>query len=193
MNMNKILITLITVIVSSGFSPVYAKVQPSPVNQDSSVSWSKVTKDAFEGKIVYDKDFEEFGGNAIVSSWSPQAIRLTYFRQEREIDYYRQVQKTRTVRRNNKDQQETYWESEPVYKYNTYTKTPESMMFSIKGEIYTYEGGKVSESLASALANAPNENMTIRLVWEDGSTTDTTIGSGTVRAWKEIYQLRIEN
>jgi len=188
--MNKLFTQIIftLVIFFHGIFPVEAKIQPSPVNQDSSVPWSKVIEDNFEGKIVYDKNFDGFGQSAIVSSWSKQAIRLTSFWQEKKIDYYRQVQRTRTVRRNNKNVEEVYWESEPVYKTVWYTKNPESIMFSIRGQVYTYEGGKISEELVSALAHAPEGNVTIRLVWEDGSTTDTVIGSGTVKAWKTIYE-----
>lgn len=188
--MNKLFtqIILILILVSSDIFPVQAKVQPSPVNQDSSVSWSKVTDDPFEGKIVYDKDFDGFGSAAIVSSWSKQGIRLSYFWQEKKVDYYRQVQKTRTVKRNNRNEEETYWESEPVYKTVSHSKNPESIMLSINGQVYTYEGGVISEELASVLANAPAKNVKIRISWSDGSTTDSTIGSGTVKAWKQIYQ-----
>ncbi|MBD2395016.1 hypothetical protein WEU38_15230 [Cyanobacterium aponinum AL20118] len=170
--------------------PAMAKVQPSPINQDSSVPWSKVTEDSFEGKIVYDKDFGGFGESyAIVSSWSKQAIRLSYFWQIKEVDYYKQVKRTRSVWRNNKYEEEVYWDREPVYKYSWKSKNPEYIMFSINGQLYEYQGGKISDDLMSALANAPSTNLKIRLVWSDGSTTDATIGSGTVNAWKTIYQM----
>lgn len=189
--MNKLFtpILIIFVVTFCGVFPVEAKVQPSPVNQDSSVPWSKITDDPFEGKIVYDKDFDGFGGShAVVSSWSSQAIRITYFWQEKKVDYYKQVKRTRTVQRNNRNEEEVYWETEPVYKTDWLNKNPETIIFSLNGKIYNYEGGKISDELATALANAPNGNMKIRLVWSDGSTTDTTIGSGTVKAFKTIYQ-----
>lgn len=171
------------------FSVVYsveAKIQPSPVNQDSSVPWSKVIDDPFDGKIIYDKDFND--NYAIVSSWSNQSIRLTYFWQEKKLDYYKQVRRTKTVTRNNRTEEEVYWESEPVYQTYWLTRNPETIMFSINGEIYHYQGGIISNDLVKALANAPDGNMKIRLVWSDQSTTDSVIGSGTVKAWKSIYQ-----
>jgi hypothetical protein len=32
------------------------------------------------------------------------------------------------------------------------------------------------------------ENMTVRLVWENGATTDMEIGKGTVAAWKTVFK-----
>ncbi len=166
-------------------SPANATIPPSPVHQDSPVPWSKVVEDPFDGKIVYDKDFGE--GYAIVSSWSKQGVRLSYFWTERQLDYYRRVQRTRKVKRDNQWQEEVYWDQEPVYKYIRKRKSPEKILFAIGGKIYEYEGGVVSDELARALISLPDQKLLVRLVWADGSTTDFYIGSATVRAWKSIY------
>lgn len=189
--MNKMISqTIISLVLLLGLNfPVMAKVQPSPVNQDASVPWSKVTNDDFEGKIVYDKDFGGFGeGYAVVSSWSNQAIRLSYYWQVREVEYYKDVRRTRSVWRNNRYEEEVYWEQEPVYKYFWKSKSPEYIIFSINGQLYEYHGGVVADDLKSALVNVPSGNLKIRLVWSGGSTTDAIVGSGTVNAWKAIYQ-----
>lgn len=45
----------------------------------------------------------------------------------------------------------------------------------------------VNSELAVALKNAPTENISIRLLTENGETVDSQIGKSTVQAWKSIY------
>ena len=45
----------------------------------------------------------------------------------------------------------------------------------------------VSNDLATALQNAPNGNVRIRLTTESGGTVDSEIGKGTVKAWRTVY------
>lgn len=168
-------------------SPVFA-VAPAPIDQDARVVWSEVVEDPFDGPIVYDKDFNPSNRSAYVSSWSEQAIRMTYTWYEQRIVGYQTVWRTRDVYVNGEKRQETYPEQEPIYESYEHSRSPQKILFSIDGEIYTYEEGPVSRELAAALIKAPLADLTIRLVWPNGGTDDITIGRGTVRAWRKIYQ-----
>ncbi|WP_069792011.1 hypothetical protein A5482_009200 [Cyanobacterium sp. IPPAS B-1200] len=180
----KILPLALTLTTLVGIS-AQAQILPSPINQNSRVPWSEVVEDPFDGNIVYDKDF---GSNhATVSSWAKDSIRLSYFRREQEITSYRNVRRTRKVWRKDRYIEEVYWETEPVYRSYWVSNTPKQILFSINGVVYRYDGEVVSDELASALANAPEGNMRIRLVWEDQRTQDVMIGGGTVRAWQQIF------
>jgi hypothetical protein len=45
----------------------------------------------------------------------------------------------------------------------------------------------ISNELAQALQTAPEGNVSIRLVTENGETVNTEIGQGTVAAWRTVY------
>ena len=46
---------------------------------------------------------------------------------------------------------------------------------------------QINPELATALKNAPSENISIRLETKSGEAVDSEIGKSTVQAWKEIY------
>jgi len=151
------------------------------------VEWSKVVKDPFDGAVVYDKHFDPGGSFEFVSRWSPQEIQATYRRFYTEIVGYRTVWQSRSVKYYGKYRTLSYPERYPVYRRFSQEKIPTAIKFAINGQVLTYEQGSVSPELAAALASAPNQNMTIRLVWENGGATDMTIGRGTVAAWKTLF------
>ncbi|MBE9222195.1 hypothetical protein IQ215_05740 [Cyanobacterium stanieri LEGE 03274] len=183
--MIKKILPLVVILTNLASISAQAQITPSPVNQDSRVPWSEVVNDPFDGKIVYDKDF---GSNhATVSSWTRNYIKLSYFQREQEIVSYRNVRRTRQVWRKDKYVEEVYWEREPIYRSYWLSDSPEQILFAIDGVVYRYDGDVVSDELASALANAPEGNMRIRLVWQNQRTQDVMIGGGTVKAWKEVY------
>jgi hypothetical protein len=57
-------------------------------------------------------------------------------------------------------------------------------VFQLPGQSSTFP---VSDELANALRNAPDENVGIRLVTESGETVDSEIGSETIKAWETGY------
>lgn len=57
-------------------------------------------------------------------------------------------------------------------------------VFQLAGQGSTFP---VSHELAEALQNAPETNISIRLVTESGETIDSEIGQGTVDAWRMVY------
>ncbi|MDX2096825.1 MAG: hypothetical protein SFW36_03545 [Leptolyngbyaceae cyanobacterium bins.59] len=176
-------LTFTLLMVPKGFA-----VQPAPINQDASVSWSSVINDPFDGRVVYDKNFGD--GFAFVSSWSMQGIRATYTTYWSTVVGYRTVWRTRTVSDgHNKRREVNYPVQEPIYESRSRKESPQAILFAISGQVYTYEGGSVTPELATALSNAPRGNMRIRLRWADGRTTDLEIGAGTVESWKSIFRV----
>ncbi len=167
-------------------APAVLAVSPAPVDQHAPVAWSTVQENPFDGKLVYDKHFED--GFAFVSVWAKRWIRATYTSYWKEIVGYRNVWKIRYVWRDGKRYEHEYLDSEPIYESRSRRKSPKALMFAINGQIYTYEKGEVPDDLAYALANAPEGRMIIRVVWHDDTTWDVPIGEGTVAAWREIYQ-----
>jgi hypothetical protein len=57
-------------------------------------------------------------------------------------------------------------------------------VFQISGENNLFQ---INPELAQALQTAPHENISIRLVTENGEVIDSEIGQGTVEAWETIY------
>jgi hypothetical protein len=152
------------------------------------IQWSKVINDSGDGPIVYDRN------DGIYSSWSKAAIRFTqnYSYQVRDADT------TETRLEKTMIGKDSY--GNPIYRddyknvqvphYHTQTDyySPTVLQFSINGKDFTYTSGVVSPELATALVNAPDSNLRLKMVWENGKTSDATIGKGTVRAWKQIFQ-----
>ncbi|UBF24751.1 hypothetical protein K9N68_24225 [Kovacikia minuta CCNUW1] len=166
-------------------APVAFAVEPAPIGENDKVQWSKVVENPFDGKIVYDKNFND--NLVFVSSWSKGGIRATYNRIESRLVGYRTVWHTRTVHRKHRKYEERYPEREPIYQKYRVEQPIKSLQFAINGQIHTYDEGPVSPELATALASAPAGNMLIRIVWRKGGTQDMEIGKGTVQSWKTIF------
>ncbi|MDX2239353.1 MAG: hypothetical protein NW224_01605 [Leptolyngbyaceae cyanobacterium bins.302] len=178
---------MLTAGVTLGIGAAAHAVPPVVVSQ-SRVEWSRVINDPFDGAVVYDKNFDPGGSFEFISRWSPQEIQATYRTFYSEWVGYRTVWRSRTVKSYGKYRSFSYPDQEPVYRRFSQEKTPSAIKFAINGQVLTYEQGAVSPELAAALASAPDENMTIRLLWEDGGATDMVIGRGTVAAWKTIFR-----
>lgn len=162
-------------------------VSPAPIASDARVRWSTVLEDPFEGTIVYDKHYSD--KFALVTSWARSGIRATYSEFDEEITGYTTVWETRRFKdKNGKERKVEVPVQQPVYKKVRSDRTPQAILLLINGKVHTYEKGPVSAALARALANAPDANLPIRLVWEDAGTMDMVIGKGTVAAWKTIFR-----
>lgn len=181
--------------VLSSFFPAFA-VQPAPIQEGSAVKWSEVVENPFDGTVVYDKHFTNHF--TIVSSWSRQAIRVTYTKKESVFEGYQTVWKTQWViedegrdKHKKKTQRlKSYPMQQAVYRTVRTNLIPDKILFAIQKQLYAYEGGQVPDKLAEALANAPTGNMQVRLAWDTGETIDVEIGQGTVKAWKAIFRLQ---
>ncbi len=167
-------------------APSALAVTPVSIDQDADVPWSNVIENPFDGKLVYDKHFgDDF---AFVTSWSKQGIKATYTEYWSEIVGYRQVWRNRRTRRRDRYFDERYSDREPIYEKRLRTRSPQALLFSSQGKIYTYTEGAVDPELLAVLANFPAGNTTIRAVWNNDQTTDFPIGEGTVEAWKSIFK-----
>lgn len=174
----------VAIVLSSAASGI--AVAPAPIGPDAKVKWSEIVRDRFDGDVVYDKNFDG-GSFTFVSSWAPQGIRATYLQYHADVVGYRTVWKSKWIKYRGKQKEVRYPEQEPIYRRYSTTKTPVAIKFAIHNQTYTYADGPVSPDLAAALRSAPNQNMTIRLVWADESTTDMEIGRGTVATWKTLF------
>lgn len=179
-------------------------VLPVTVSPNSNTEWSRVIYDPFDGPIVYDRNYDTGGSFAFVSSWSKQGIRATYTDCRTDIIGYDPAWRRPWgiglgFGRGYGGGYGRHWggwggwggylfpASEPVYRRLCEQHSPRTIRFAINGQQYTYENGMVSPELAIALKSAPTQNLTVRLVWENGATTDVAIGKNTVAAWKTIF------
>ena len=184
-------------VLSLSVTSTASAVQSAPITENFKIAWSQVVEDPFDGTVVYDKhSANEF---TFVSSWSKQGIRATYTQKRSILTGYRTTWATRWApdyackhEGNNdckhKQKLESYSTQEPVYKAIYSDRIPRKILFAIAGKIHTYESGLVSPELASALSTAPDQNMRVRLEWQDDGTTDMEIGKGTVKAWKTVFK-----
>lgn len=170
-------------------APVWA-VLPVTVNPSSRMEWSKVMQDPFDGPIVYDRNYDTRGSFAFVSSWSKQGIRATYTDCRTDVIGYAPVWRKPWGFGLGFGRRWGSWfpYEEPIYRRLCEQQSPQTIRFSINSQQYTYDNGVVSPELAAALRSAPLQNLTIRLVWENGATTDVAIGKDTVAAWKTIFK-----
>lgn len=186
--MNRFLNLGLSIGLALSMTPASLAVAPVTISQSTKVEWSRVIDDPFDGKVVYDKNFDPGGTFEFISRWSSQGIQATYKEYFSEIAGYRTVWRNDWVDTGKKRRQVRYADQEPIYRrYNT-NRTPKAIKFAINGQVLTYEQGTVSPELAAALASAPPGNMTIRLMWDDGGSTDMAIGRGTVEAWKTVFR-----
>jgi hypothetical protein len=163
-------------------------VPPVSMSQNAKVEWSQVIDDRFDGKLVYDKNFSPNGNFEFISRWSPQGIQATYTESWTETVGYRTVWRSKWVKENGKNREVRYRDQEPITQRYRRDRNPKQIKFALHDQIFVYEGGAVPADLANALATAPDGNLTIRLVWNDDSTSDMAIGKGTVEAWKTVFR-----
>lgn len=163
-------------------------VQPVSITASDRVEWSKVITNPFDGQIVYDRHTK--GDFVLVTSWARSGIRATYTQLRTELAGYQTIWRPAPFYSRHR----RWWlgggytEEQPIYVRYGVDSVPTSIQFAINGQTFTYQEGPVTPELAAALATAPDRNMLIRLVWQDGPTRDVEIGRGTVAAWKTIFK-----
>ncbi|MEH2415470.1 hypothetical protein [Nostoc sp.] len=163
--------------------PVVKSVGLSP-NMD--VPWSKPVRivDPFEGEFLGVFDRNSLGGNLyregseqVLSLWTPSSIRVL-------------------VTVNSGQATSSFYTAGRVYPRPDFlrfvtTKKVDKLLLKIREKVFQLDGSTgtfaVSQKLATALKNAPDENLDIRLVLEGGETVDSEIGKGTVKSWRKIY------
>jgi hypothetical protein len=157
------------------------EIKPVQIQETDSLNWSQPIQNPIDGLMVADKDYNPY--SVLLSTWSPQAIRVT-FRQRNDviIDY------TRDIDFYECDDGQRIPYTQLRAKTQDRVIIPIALWFTINNKAYVYRGGKVAPELAKALANAPDGDIFIRAVWPDKRIYDMRVGRGTVAAWKKIYQ-----
>ncbi|PSB22053.1 hypothetical protein C7B65_01160 [Phormidesmis priestleyi ULC007] len=188
--------------VSSGF-PV---VRSSLLKPDLSVPWSQPVQvvDPFEGTYlaVFDQNYfsRSFGNKnsqvKVVSLWSQNSVRLLLAYRGRECASVRGSYGLRlhtNFFRSDRDPFRFFDDDFADSVCITSSDTQKIVDLSLKlgDRVFRLkEKGNaflVTEELAAALKNAPEKNVRIRLIADNGETLDSEIGVGTVKAWKSIY------
>jgi hypothetical protein len=175
-----------TLLISNGEMRNALALEPSTIQERDNVRWSQVVQDPFDGQTVYDKDFNPY--SVLVSTWSPKAIRVTFIQRNDIIVGYHQVPKYSTYADGSL---KVDYVNEPITKDRV--EIPKELRFVIHEKPYIYTDGEVSPELAQALINAPSGDMVIRAIWQNGTNYNMRIGSGTVAAWKTVFQGVLQN
>ncbi|WP_334859699.1 hypothetical protein [Nostoc sp.] len=161
-------------------------VKSAGLSPDMNVPWSKAVRivDPFEGEFlgVFDRNslcgylYRE-GSNQVISLWTPSSIRVL-------------------VTVNSGQASSSFYTAGHLYPRPDFlrfvtTKKVDKLLLKVREKVFKLDGSTgsfaVSRELATALKNAPDENLDIRLVLEGGQTIDSKIGKGTVKAWRNIY------
>ncbi|MBN3922622.1 MAG: hypothetical protein HWQ37_05580 [Nostoc sp. NMS4] len=161
-------------------------VKSAGLSPDMDVPWSKPVRivDPFEGELfgVFDRNFlggylYREGSKQVISLWTHSSIRVL-------------------VTVNSSQARSSFYTAGRVYPRPDYlrfvsTKKVDKLLLKVREKVFQLDGSTgtfaVSQELATALKNAPDENLNIRLILEAGQTVDSEIGKGTVKAWRSIY------
>ncbi|MGJ3251632.1 MAG: hypothetical protein ACFE0J_10940 [Elainellaceae cyanobacterium] len=159
--------------------------QPTP-------PWSEPVQinDPFEGDFIgvfdrhlfFDRIFNTSVRVEVQSLWSPEEIRFLLTTRDRDCL--------------SSSFQHRLSSSLDCSKFNN-ARNLISLFIRVNDDVFRIEGQNstfpVSDELAQALRNAPEGNISIRLVAESGETIDSEIGEGTVEAWKPVYSAPLAN
>lgn len=161
-------------------------VKSAGLSPDMNVPWSKAVRivDPFEGEFLGVFDRNSLGGylyregsKQVISLWTPSSIRVL-------------------VTVNSGEARFPFYTAGHVYPRPDFlrfatTRKVDKLLLKVREKVFQLDGSTgtfaVSQELATALKNAPDENLDIRLVLEGGQTIDSEIGKGTVKAWQNIY------
>ncbi len=167
-------------------------VKSAGLSPDMNVPWSKPVRilDPFEGEFVGVFDRNYLGGylyrnnsKQVITLWTPSSVRLL-------------------VTVNSGQARSSFYTAGHLYPRPDYlrfvtTQKVDKLLIKVREQVFQLDGSTgtfvVSQELATALKNAPDENLDIRLVLEGGQTIDSEIGKGTVQAWRSIYQPSVNN
>lgn len=156
-------------------------VESATLHPNLSVPWSKPVQvmDPFEGNFiaVFDRDRlgRKYGGDRrVISVWSRDTIRVLLNVQQRRCNGYHSWHSLGSgcIRVDN-------------------LRVVQKLLIRVGGEILALTGENgvfaVDDAISTALKNAPEEDLTLRLVVEGGERIDSEIGKKTVKAWQVIY------
>ncbi len=137
-----------------------------------------MVKDDFEGEYIavidrnYSGDFDNAGvQTSIITNWSKKYVRVSVYSEKQGkctfLCFSPPIERT-------------------ADKVNSLEVKVGDQVFKLTG---TNNQFAVTPELAKALLNAPDENAAIRMTGEGGGEpVVSSIGRGTVKAWKSVYQ-----
>lgn len=149
--------------------------------------WSEPVQinDPFEGNFIgvfdrnyfYDRLLNTNSRIEVQSLWSPQSVRFLLITSDRNcrtgsIRYGIPTNLGCSVVTNSRNLTQLY------VKLN-------DQVYQVSGQNSQFP---ISNELAQALQTAPEGNVSIRLLTENGETVNTEIGQGTVAAWRTVYR-----
>ncbi len=154
-------------------------VKSAGLSPDMDVPWSKAVRivDPFEGEFVGVFDLYREGSKQVISLWTSSSIRVL-------------------VTVNSGQASSSFYTAGHVYSRPDFlrfasTKKVNKIFVKVREKVFQLDSSTgifaVSKELATALKNAPDENLDIRLVLEEGQSVDSKIGKGTVKAWRSVY------
>jgi hypothetical protein len=154
-----------------------------------SVPWSEPVQinDPFEGSFIgvfdrnyfYDRFLNTSARIEVQSLWSPESVRFLLVTRDRDCL------------------------SQPLHygfsadlgcsEFNN-TRNIVELFLRINDQVFEVAGQNstfpINDELAQALRTAPDGNVSIRLVTENGEAIDSEIGRETVEAWRTVYTLQ---
>lgn len=169
---------------ANDFEDELLSVDSAALGTNANLPWSEPVQinDPFEGSFVGVFDRHSFFGSLfntnvrieVQSLWTRDSIRILSIIRDRDCVSLptRVATSSRCSEFNN---------SQNIIQL--FIKVGDEVL-EITGQSSTFS---VSDSVAAALQNAPDETISIRLVSESGESIDSEIGEETVKAWKTVY------
>lgn len=161
-------------------------VRSAALDPGIDVPWSQPVRvvDPFEGEYIgiFDKNYfyqRLLNANVrvqVVSLWRPDSVRFLLAYNERDCDWGHGFFSSGLERNCLSDN--------AALQLNNLLIKIGDRVFRLEGKSSRFQ---VNRELATALKNAPTQNISIRLITASGETIDSQIGKGTVQAWKIIY------
>jgi hypothetical protein len=183
-------------------------VKSAGLKPDIHVPWSKPVrvKDPFEGNFIGVFDRNSLGGylyregaKQVISLWTRESVRVLVTVNSGEYGFYNpgSLYSSSYYFYPGFYPSSYYLESgdffypTPDYGACLTTRRVVKLFVKVREQVFQLVGSNgtfvVTDKLANALKNAPVKNVDIRLVLDGGSTVDSQIGKGTVKAWRTIY------
>lgn len=179
-------------------------VRSSILQPDLRVPWSQPVRliDAFEGESLavfdqnyFSRSFRNRNGQVKVTSlWKPDSVRVLLSYAGRECTI---AQRSFPLHRRLYASKFGYYYPfddgfpDSVCIVNSGTEKITGLSVKVGERVFQLENKNgqfpISSELAAALKTAPEQNVQLRATADNGEIVDSSIGQGTIRAWRSIY------
>lgn len=172
--------------VSANASMDLQMVDSTALGTRRNLPWSEPVQidDPFEGRFIgvfdrnyfFDRFLDTRARIEVQSLWGPESVRVLLITSDRDCMRH-------SIRYSTSSSLSCSELTSSRNVTELYVRVNEQV-FQISGENNSFQ---VDNELAQALQTAPRENISIRLVTENGEVVDSEIGQGTVEAWETVY------